>query len=1278
MRGSFIVALIIIGSFSFAPVFAANANLFVSAENSQFDNYMSGPQVIEVVVIDSDINDTDEAKGEPDVTVNGKILRMVQAVDGNWYGYFADQAMAVLADATTGVVGVGLDFGEICTTIQASNSISEPVDATFFNNASSVAMSASACGNSTFDPTDINVVREAKTANNNVDDIGQIGLSDIDAFPFIQLYALNPTGNVVIQYNKGGGAQTTTLTFDTVDQFAGAELDKSSYGQGDEVHITVTDLWLNIDPTDEDSWTFGTTGLGTTSGASTNYQVFDENGNSVGDVSSNAGVGNALTASLGDLMCKDNCVLLTTTDVQSKGAVITLEDNDDSVLINADGDVPVDGLVDPQNPLDWQTGGANILGAVPVTVTEQGPNSGVFGTYDESDQSNIVITDDAKRGTSASIDYNQTPATIPVEFSFGSIDIQPFDDEWNSGEEIPVQLVDADANLNSRADEDLDFNNPNVAVIPALSTGSPATLAKLTGVTLNAVPITVKEVQVVSDRAILTSASGIIVAAGGGDTLVLTQGTMADFFGASPSNQGTFRGVALFNYDIRSFGDALDYTSVTALNIAGVPIVGFTGGLQGTVLIDNTTTSPGSTLFGGLLATTPLTVTFTLAGPGGAAGPGTEMPIASDVFGFGFIDDGVQASERVSNQIIRLELEETGDNTSTFEGSLEYTMLNQLNILDADTYQVLSTIADDPTFIVIEDLTGGDAPRVTYRDLGADGVTTQVSDQEETPTHSGVVSFDKVSYVVGDIVTVVLQDVDLNVDSDLIDIFTVVDGTLFTDPARDAIGTAGLPEFGFGPLGQLLDITFDNVRWQESETCTVTAGADPGLDASGFNLIETSTESGTFLGEFKIPTNWCRDGETLPESITGLAIGVNYADYRDASGEIIKVTDNAGIASSIIDNVVLIESGSSGSGCQFTDSCLTPSTLMIFTDDMVTWFNLDVAYHAIVSGNSVDGPDGIFDSGFISPGDSFSFVFESAGDFEYYDVIHPWVAGNVIVEELLIPQGTDVVIGRDSHNVNCQDTDDCYLPPSLLIEPGNEVVWFNADLVTHAVTSGNPTDGSDGNFNAQITPGQNFTRTFIEVGTFPYFDIIHPWATGEIIVNQVFPPGVDIAIALGSSIPACEINDNCFIPSSFIADIGDSVTWLNDDIAGHTVTSGSPGGGHDGKFDSGLIFPGGNFTNTFSVDGTFPYYDMIHPWVIGNIIVEPEDCLVPSTGNWTITQNCKLITSATSPANVLVSNNSLLTIPSGVTLTIPSGSNITVESGSGVLVKSTGSLKVLS
>ena len=109
-----LMTIMIAGGLTFAvpgvmpAAHAANANLFVSAENSQFDNYMSGPQVIEVVVIDSDINDTDEAKGEPDVTVNGKVLRMTQAVDGNWYGYFADRDMAETADATTTTIQTDL------------------------------------------------------------------------------------------------------------------------------------------------------------------------------------------------------------------------------------------------------------------------------------------------------------------------------------------------------------------------------------------------------------------------------------------------------------------------------------------------------------------------------------------------------------------------------------------------------------------------------------------------------------------------------------------------------------------------------------------------------------------------------------------------------------------------------------------------------------------------------------------------------------------------------------------------------------------------------------------------------------------------------------------------------------------------------------------------------------------------------------------------------------------------------------------------------------------
>ena len=867
--------------------FAANANLFVSAENSQFDNYMSGPQVIEVVVIDADINDTNEAKGEPDVTVNGKILRMTQAVDGNWYGYFADKTMAQRADATSTNTGVGLDFGSFCTAASTTLGIS-------LTDTSGVAINSAAGSQGTAAPVACNaafvadgslhVVREAKQINTNDPNPGngQIGVNAVAGiWPFIQLYSLNPTGNVVIQYNKGGGAQTTTLTFDSVDQFAGAELDRATYTTGAQVMATITDLWLNIDPTDEDSWTFGTTGTGSKAQASVNYQVFDENGNQDGDL---VGPDNIINA-LGGLMCEDNCVLITNADVQNKGAVITLQDNDDSEIR------ATFGTSNPQLPGDWQTLGGNIAGKVPITVTEQGPNSGVFGSYDESDTSNIVITSGAKRGTSASIDYNESPKTILVGFSFGSVNIQPTDSEWSSGEEIPVTIVDADANKNSRADEDLDFNDPNVTIIPSLRTGSPATLEGLTNAGIawtGAGALTVDTVQAFSDRAILRS-SGLT--ATGGDVLTFTVGPSSEFTNAAPLNDASFRGVALLNYDLRSLvNDGNLSVASVSVTVNGQAVGSGADGLQDLLVISDATQQASTFPTAG-----SLTVAFTLNGASGTIPANTLLPTAVDVFGFGFVDDGVASQERVANQIIRIEAEETGDNTSTFEGSLEYTMINQLNILDLGTYTGLSTIANDPSFIVMEDLTDEDSPRVNYLDVGADGVATQVSDQEEAPSHSGIVSFDNDSYKVADTVLVTLEDKDLNVDSDLIDIYTVVDGSLFTEAARDAVGEAGLPVYGFGPLGRLMDVTFDDLPWQESETCTVTNGADSGLGSSTFSLIETGVESGIFTGDFQVPSNWCRPGALAPETVTGLDMEVNYVDYRDASGEIIEVGDAAGI-----------------------------------------------------------------------------------------------------------------------------------------------------------------------------------------------------------------------------------------------------------------------------------------------------------------------------------------------------------------------------------------------
>ncbi|MCV0373533.1 MAG: hypothetical protein K5793_08290 [Nitrosarchaeum sp.] len=912
---------------------AANANLFVSAENSQFDNYMSGPQVIEVVVIDSDINDTDESKGEPDVTVNGKKLRMVQAVDGNWYGYFADRNMAQIADSTVGTkAGEGLDFGVFCaastgTTVLGfstteTSGFAVPALVTSGVNGTStggvISASCSAAGTGTTNGTN-NVVREAKDVNtNSAISKGQIGLLNTDVWPFVQLFTLNPTGNVVVQYNKGGGAQTTTLTFDTVDNFASTSLDRSVYPQGAQVHVTISDLWLNIDPTDEDSWTFGTSGT-----ISTHYQVFDENGAAVGDTTTNIKTGStSLTGKLSNLMCEDNCVLKLNPDVQSKGKVITLQDNDDSAIKVGSGE-------DAQNPSNWQTNAGNLDGTLPITITEQGPNSGVFGTYDESDTSNIVITDNAKRGTSASVTYNEDSYTLLVGHSFATIDIQPTDDEWNSGEEIPVVLVDADANKNSRADEDLDLNNPNVSLIPALQTGDPFTIGEA-GLT------TAKATYFQNGSSNVIVRNGTMVDAGATSdynnaTLTVqrfSQRAMLNTTGTTSVNGIAFdyrsnagdlkdtvldkdvlRGFSFFNLDVRSL-NATGPFDVYLLNKTGTTnIIGANGTLTPTtyayrllndVNAQSLTQLSNSTIdYINDLDDDDKIGLAIIATTGGVSN--SEDAVVADFFSFGFTQDGLEADQRIANQIIRLELEETGDNTSTFAGSLEYTMINQLNILDNSTYAGLSTIADDPSFIVIEDLDDEDSPRVNYLDLGADGVSTQIADQAEAPAHSGVVSFNSDSYKNADTVTITLEDADLNVDSDLIDIYTVTDGDV-----ADLKDVVGSDDFDFelsdgSNLGRLLDVTFDDIKWStpSSGSCLTAlnnAGVtDTGLGATGFSLVETGPETGIFIGDFQIPGAWCRSATASSESVTGLDIEVNYVDFRDASGETIEVGDSAGV-----------------------------------------------------------------------------------------------------------------------------------------------------------------------------------------------------------------------------------------------------------------------------------------------------------------------------------------------------------------------------------------------
>jgi len=93
-----------------------------------------------------------------------------------------------------------------------------------------------------------------------------------------------------------------------------------------------------------------------------------------------------------------------------------------------------------------------------------------------------------------------------------------------------------------------------------------------------------------------------------------------------------------------------------------------------------------------------------------------------------------------------------------------------------------------------------------------------------------------------------------------------------------------------------------------------------------------------------------------------------------------------------------------------------------------------------------------------------------------------------------------------------------------------------------------------------------------------------------------------ISLPAGSSAPGCDETNECFIPAHVSINVGETVTWSNDDSAAHTVTSGAPGA-PDGVFDSSLFMASTTFSHTFDEAGEYDYFCMVHPWMTGKVQV---------------------------------------------------------------------------
>jgi hypothetical protein len=1076
--------------FSFEPTSTVTAQvtshpyLFVSAENSQYNNYFAGPQVIQVVVSDPNINRLDQAYGEPVVTVDGKRLRMAQATDGNWYGYFADRNQAEFAAKTSAALGIGLNFGYFCgptstgtTNIKAGLNFTDTKGFTIARNVTTssngpLTITGATVGSSTparatpaacafpastayVGQTAEHVIRENKTLNTFPSGFAASTLYDA-IWPIIQLYDFSsiPTP-VEIDYQAPQGDQVVNLSFDKIPQsLISANPDRISYPENSQVFLTINDPQLNVDPTEEDVWTWGANATNST----LFYQDFNRNGAQDGDgkciTLANAIAGNTPPVTCGNVgatVAADQNLIgnLTSFNFVHNGQFTFNPKAQDTRIVDFQQYGKDEASCSAASPvcLTSTRGDPNQITDLGhnlspesemITFTEVGGvNTGVFGNWDGSKTSAIVTLNPVEentfgtiRGQSATFNYNGVSGNIAAGFNFGTLTVYAINGTWPSGQRIPIILTDMNQNLNSKNTEHINDYDGDRLRITTMKIGTPFSLnsgcptcfsgaidpdvllSHIPHQTINAngtYTLNLSGVansigqdngidEILSNRVVpqfVNKTGTLIQLDNNGGVLVDTGASMQTLLNTIHDARGTsaitnrFHGFNFLNFDLRSFtylngppGSysetypsavqiSLLYSTNTpfvspttgkpsfinpangqlAVGVKSIPLINDTN-LEDFVNLNGTIPLPGdhhggfytpNVVANGTAVMNSIfniptnanigfmynfTTTISVLGTGKAPVSTNNIPMVTDFFSIGIIGDGTNNNQRINNAIYRWELEETGDNTGVFAGTTEFVMLNQINILNPATYTQLRTINHDVQFAAIQDMLQSEAraPQATYLDLGADGVNTQISAQQDITTHSGTVSFDQRIYKVGDTVTITVNDQDLDTNNDLVAVYTTVNPVLNNsggivqagqDIATDTVGAARLGTYSNGSsIGRLLEVEFGqhDIRWTNAPiggivntvSCFFSGGKavnsangtsggfSTSLSSSGFSLVETAVGSGVFTGTFEVPDHVCQ-GTVNPVVTNGSSMKVDYVDFRDKSGNLVEVSDSASI-----------------------------------------------------------------------------------------------------------------------------------------------------------------------------------------------------------------------------------------------------------------------------------------------------------------------------------------------------------------------------------------------
>ena len=311
-----------------------------------------GVQVIEIVIDDPDRDET----GEPTATaeVNEEEITMQRAATGKWYAYIADDSIG-----ETSLVG----------TVDTDGNYPP---ATTFLTGSSIEVTALV----------------------------------------IQVFEFDDGDSVDITADRD---ESVTLTYDDHSGAATVSVDRNDAPAGGQVHITISDLQLNLDPTADDAWELNA------DNTATYVNVAAE------DVATNVAPG--LPGTSGELTVS----------------------------------VSKDGVIEYSNGADM------------VRIDETGSNTGVFESQD-GDISEISVSEGASDGDTFTVGYADNDQQVIVN-DFSSTLALITDGAWSAGQTITVRLSSENLNLNTLVDDDMTPGSDDLPVMTFGSPITPSNIA---------------------------------------------------------------------------------------------------------------------------------------------------------------------------------------------------------------------------------------------------------------------------------------------------------------------------------------------------------------------------------------------------------------------------------------------------------------------------------------------------------------------------------------------------------------------------------------------------------------------------------------------------------------------------------------------------------------------------------------------------------------------------------------------------------------------------------